>query len=75
MKDFNEAKEQRSYDVIPAGSVAAVHMTVRSGGAGKAAPREACHDRPPIVPHRGSSSRCFADDGAFWSTVQENASP
>jgi hypothetical protein len=35
MLNFNEADAQRSYDVIPEGTVATVHMTVRPGGAGE----------------------------------------
>jgi hypothetical protein len=35
MLDFNEADAQRSFDVIPEGTVATVHMTVRPGGAGE----------------------------------------
>jgi hypothetical protein len=34
MLNFNEANEQRSFDVIPDGSIAVVHMTIRNGGAG-----------------------------------------
>jgi hypothetical protein len=34
MLNFNEANEQRSFDVIPDGSIAVVHMTIRNHGAG-----------------------------------------
>ena len=33
--DFNNASAQRVFDVIPAGTVAALHMTVRPGNAGE----------------------------------------
>jgi hypothetical protein len=33
--DFNDAGPQRAFDVIPAGTVATVHMTVRPGNAGE----------------------------------------
>jgi hypothetical protein len=32
--DFNDAGEQRSFDVIPAGTICTLQMTVRPGGAG-----------------------------------------
>jgi hypothetical protein len=32
--DFNDAGEQRSFDVIPANTVCTLHMTIRAGGAG-----------------------------------------
>jgi hypothetical protein len=35
MADFNNAGPQRSRDVIPAGTIATLHLTVRSGGAGE----------------------------------------
>ena len=35
MEDFNEAGEQRSSDVIPAGTIATVQLTVRPGGVGE----------------------------------------
>ena len=34
MQDFNAASAQRSFDLIPAGTVVDVHMTLRPGGAG-----------------------------------------
>ena len=34
MQDFNDAGEQRSFDVIPAGTIVLLSMTVRPGGAG-----------------------------------------
>jgi hypothetical protein len=33
--DFNDANPQRVFDVIPAGTVATLHMTVRPGNAGE----------------------------------------
>jgi hypothetical protein len=33
--DFNDAVPQRSFEVIPAGTIATVHMTVRRGNAGE----------------------------------------
>jgi len=33
--DFNNASAQRVFDVIPAGTVATLHMTVRPGNAGE----------------------------------------
>jgi hypothetical protein len=33
--DFNEAGPQRSFDIIPADTIATLHMTVKSGGAGE----------------------------------------
>ena len=33
--DFNNAGEQRSFDVIPANTVCTLHMTIRSGGTGE----------------------------------------
>jgi hypothetical protein len=33
--DFNDAEEQRSFDVIPDGTIATVRMTVRPGSAGE----------------------------------------
>jgi hypothetical protein len=35
MLNFNEADAQRSFDIIPEGTVATVHMTVRPGRAGE----------------------------------------
>src|SRR3974390_931323 len=32
--DFNNAGEQRSFDVIPAGTIATLQMTIRPGNAG-----------------------------------------
>jgi hypothetical protein len=34
MEDFNDAGEQRSFDVIPSGTIVLLSMTVRPGGAG-----------------------------------------
>jgi hypothetical protein len=33
--DFNDANPQRSFDLIPAGTIATLHMTVRPGNAGE----------------------------------------
>jgi hypothetical protein len=35
MADFNTAGPQRSFDVIPAGTIATLHLTVRPGNAGE----------------------------------------
>jgi hypothetical protein len=35
MADFNNAGPQRSFDVIPAGTIATLHLTVRPGNAGE----------------------------------------
>ena len=35
MTDFNNAGPQRTFDVIPAGTIATLHLTVRTGGAGE----------------------------------------
>jgi hypothetical protein len=35
LQDFNDAKEQRSFDVIPAGTIATLQMKIRPGGAGE----------------------------------------
>lgn len=32
--DFNDAGEQRSFDIIPAGTIVQLSMAVRPGGAG-----------------------------------------
>ena len=35
LQDFNNAKEQRNFDVIPAGTIATLQMKIRPGGAGE----------------------------------------
>ena len=35
MPDFNNAGPQRSFDVIPSGTIATLHLTVRPGNAGE----------------------------------------
>jgi hypothetical protein len=35
MPDFNDVGPQRTFDVIPAGTIATVELTIRSGGAGE----------------------------------------
>jgi hypothetical protein len=35
MPDFNDVGPQRTFDVIPAGTIATVEITIRSGGAGE----------------------------------------